>query len=141
MATKKTAKKPATKKAAAEKAMKAKATKAKATDGKLSQLDAAAQLLAKASEPMNCQELVQAMAAKGLWTSPSGKTPHATLHASLLKEIKLKGKDARFVKTERGKFTVDGWNVQPAASRPANWSSLGFVHFGRCVASSITNRT
>lgn len=109
MATKKTVKKPATKKVAADKAAKAKVAKAKApkaTDGKLSQLDAAAQVLAKTSEPMNCQELVEAMAAKGLWTSPGGKTPHATLHASLLREIKLKGKEARFVKSDRGLFAL-----------------------------------
>ena len=31
-------------------------------------------------------------------------TPQATLYAAMLREIKTKGKDARFVKTERGKF-------------------------------------
>jgi hypothetical protein len=28
---------------------------------------------------MNCQELIQVMAEKGYWTTPGGKTPHATL--------------------------------------------------------------
>jgi hypothetical protein len=44
------------------------------------------------------------MAAKGYWTSPGGKTPAATLYSALLREIKVKGAQARFQKTERGKF-------------------------------------
>ena len=47
-----------------------------------------------------------AMAAKSLWTSPGGKTPHATLYSALIREIATKGKEARFVKTERGKFAA-----------------------------------
>jgi hypothetical protein len=71
---------------------------------KLSALDAAAQVLREAGQPMNCQELIAAMAAKGYWTSPGGKTPQATLYSALLREIKTKGEQARFQKTERGKF-------------------------------------
>jgi hypothetical protein len=71
---------------------------------KLSALDAAAQVLHEAGQPLNCQELIAAMAAKGYWTSPGGKTPQATLYSALLREIKTKGDQARFQKTERGKF-------------------------------------
>jgi hypothetical protein len=71
---------------------------------KLSALDAAAQVLSEASQPMNCQEMIAAMAAKGYWTSPAGKTPQATLYSALLREIKTKDDQARFQKTERGKF-------------------------------------
>jgi hypothetical protein len=53
---------------------------------------------------MNCQEMIAAMTAKGYWTSPAGKTPQATLYSALLREIKTKGDQARFQKTERGKF-------------------------------------
>ena len=49
-------------------------------------------------------EMVEAMAEKGYWTSPGGKTPHATLYSAILREIKGKGSDSRFVKSERGKF-------------------------------------
>jgi hypothetical protein len=73
---------------------------------KVSALAAAAQVLANASEPMNCQALIEAMAGKGLWSSPHGKTPAATLSAAILREIKLKGKEARFRKTDRGLFAV-----------------------------------
>ena len=55
---------------------------------------------------MNCQELIQAMADKGLWVSPSGKTPSATLYAAILRELQTKGDQARFRKTERGKFAA-----------------------------------
>jgi hypothetical protein len=72
----------------------------------LSAIDAAAKVLADSREPMNCKALIEAMAAKGLWKSPGGATPHATLYSSLLREINAKGADARFVKVERGQFTV-----------------------------------
>jgi formylglycine-generating enzyme required for sulfatase activity len=51
---------------------------------------------------MNAKEMIEAMAAKGLWTSPGGKTPHATLYSAILREIGAKGKEARFKKTDRG---------------------------------------
>ncbi|MBY0312671.1 MAG: winged helix-turn-helix domain-containing protein [Phycisphaerales bacterium] len=45
--------------------------------------------------------------AKGLWKSPGGKTPEATLYAAIIREIAAKGKDARFRKTERGVFVAN----------------------------------
>jgi hypothetical protein len=93
----KAAGKPATEK-------KAKEPKAKRT----SALDAAAQVLAESKEPMNTRQMIEAMAAKKLWTSPGGQTPWATLYSAILREINEKGKEARFVKTERGKFAING---------------------------------
>jgi hypothetical protein len=75
---------------------------------KCSALDAAAKVLGEASQPMNCQELVATMAAKGYWTSPGGKTPAATLYSAILREITTKGAASRFVKIERGKFARPG---------------------------------
>jgi hypothetical protein len=82
------------------KSKKAKEPKAK----KSSALDAALRVLEETGQPMTCLEMIEAMAAKGYWTSPSGATPSATLYSAVLREITAKGKDARFVKTERGKF-------------------------------------
>jgi hypothetical protein len=79
-----------------------KATKAK----KLSAINAAAQVLAGAKQPMNAKEMIEAMTKQALWTSPGGKTPHATLYSAIIREIKLKGKESRFVKAERGKFAA-----------------------------------
>ena len=99
------------KKAAARRGKPAPASKPKkarstAKAKKRSALDAAAKVLAETGQAMNCQELIAAMAAKGYWTSPGGKTPSATLYSAVLRELTVKGKDARFVKTERGKFAL-----------------------------------
>jgi short subunit dehydrogenase-like uncharacterized protein len=89
-----------TKPAKAPKAKKAKAEKPK----KVSALDSAARVLAEAGTAMTTKEMVEQMAAKGYWTSPGGQTPAATLYSAILRELAAKGKDARFKKTERGKF-------------------------------------
>jgi len=68
-------------------------------------LDAAAQILAKAKEPMGCKDLVEQAIAGGLW-STSGRTPSSTLYAALIREIANKGKDARFEKVDRGRFQL-----------------------------------
>jgi hypothetical protein len=81
-----------------------KAEKKPKGEKKLSALDAATKVLAEAGRPMTCQEMIDAMAAKGLWTSPGGKTPSATLYSAILRELTTKGADSRFVKTDRGKF-------------------------------------
>ena len=103
--TKKTKAPKATKTAKAPRTRKTKPA-GEAKPKKLSAIDAAAQLLAGSKEPMNTRQMIEAMAAKKLWTSPGGKTPHATLYSAILREINEKGKDARFTKTERGKFTA-----------------------------------
>jgi HB1, ASXL, restriction endonuclease HTH domain len=81
-------------------------TKKEAKAKKVSALDAAARVLGEQGKPMNCPELIEEMSLKGYWTSPNGATPHATLYAAIAREIKVRGKDARFVKAERGMFTA-----------------------------------
>ncbi len=44
---------------------------------------------------------------QGLLDQPGGKTPHATLYSAILRDL-AKGDDSKFVKTERGRFTVRG---------------------------------
>ncbi len=83
---------------------KSKKTKEAAEAKKLSALDAAAQVLAETGQPMSCKELIEAMAAKGYWSSPGGKTPASTLYSAITKEIATKGKESRFKKTDRGRF-------------------------------------
>jgi hypothetical protein len=58
-----------------------------------------------AREPLNTAEMVKRMLAKGLWKT-SGKTPAATIYAAIIREIAVKGGEARFRKTERGKFAL-----------------------------------
>ena len=77
-------------------------------DGKMSCIDAAAKVLLEKGEPMNCKGMIEAMGAKGYWTTPGGKTPHATLYSSIAREIRDKGKESRFKKADRGKFASTG---------------------------------
>lgn len=92
---------------ATKKTGKAKAKKSPG-EGKLSCINAAAKVLGEKKEPMTTKEMIEAMAAKGLWSSPNGQTPAATLYSAILREIKTKGKEARFKKAEKGKFEIKG---------------------------------
>ncbi len=94
-----TATKTATKKPARAKAAKP------GDNGKLSGLDAAAQILGKGKEPMGCKDITEQAISNGLW-SPGGKTPQATLYAAIIREIAKKGKEARFRKVNRGRFQL-----------------------------------
>jgi hypothetical protein len=92
-----------------KKTRKAKQADAPAAEGngkKVSCLDAAARVLAEAGEPLNAKQMIEAITTKGYWTSPAGKTPHATLYSAIIREIAAKGSEARFQKTERGKFAA-----------------------------------
>ncbi len=89
-----------------------KKAKSKKADGeqkpkRVSALDAAAQVLAQAEKPMRAQELIAAMAEQGLWSSPAGKTPHATLYAAMMRESRDKGTASRFRKVDRGQFAFN----------------------------------
>jgi hypothetical protein len=65
-------------------------------------------VLAGSKEPMNAKQMIEAMKAKGLWTSPGGATPWATLYSGIIREVATKGKEARFKKTDRGHFAANG---------------------------------
>lgn len=97
-----------TKKKQPNKKKQAKAPKAKEKkEKKLGALDAAAAVLRKAGKPMRSQELITAMAERGLWTSPGGKTPHATLYAAMQREENIKRRESRFKKVARGLFAFN----------------------------------
>jgi len=76
------------------------ATKTKRVSG----LDLAAKVLADSKEPLKAKAIAERAIAAG-WQA-TGKTPHATLYAAMIREIAKKGKDARFKKTDRGLFTA-----------------------------------
>ncbi len=70
----------------------------------LSGLDAAAQVLGRAKEPLDAKTIAERAIAAGWKTN--GATPHATLYAAMIREIKAKGKEARFIKADKGRFTA-----------------------------------
>lgn len=93
---------------AGESAPRAKKTKNPSDKSKrVSALDAAAQVLKSAGKPMRAKELIDAMAEQGLWKSPGGATPHATLYAAMLREAREKGSESRFRRLDRGMFTIN----------------------------------
>jgi hypothetical protein len=126
-------KKAAKAKAASKPAKKAKVTKAPAPERKkLSALGAAAKVLVETGRAMTTRELVEAMAARGYWTSPAGKTPHATLYAAILRELAAKGDAARFAKTGPGMFAAactaarsPGAAATPETSTPRKKATKG----------------
>jgi hypothetical protein len=73
---------------------------------RVSALDAAEQVVAGAKVPMRAKEMIAEMEAKGLWKSPGGKTPEATLYAAIIREIATKGDKARFKKHDKGVFVA-----------------------------------
>ena len=68
-------------------------------------LSAAIRVLEEAGEPLDCKNMVNLMLGKGYWKT-DGKTPSATIYSAIIREIKEKGADARFRKTQRGKFEL-----------------------------------
>jgi HB1, ASXL, restriction endonuclease HTH domain len=105
MATKTNSKKKS-KGSKARKALPQVGTQSKDPAKKLSALDAAARVLGESKQPMNCPQMIEAMAAKGYWKSPAGKTPGSTLYAAMKREITTKKDQARFQQSGPGKFTL-----------------------------------
>lgn len=108
--------KKAAKKSSAKSASKPKAGRTKKADRKLSQLDATVKVLTEAGKPMTTKAMIEAMAAKGYWTSPGGQTPSATLYSALIREIAKKRNEARFVKVDRGEFALSDGKAPAAKS-------------------------
>ncbi len=73
---------------------------------RLSLLSAAAKVLAESKEPMRTTQMLEAITKRGLWKSPKGKTPEASLYAAVIREIAAKDKNARFRKTGPGLFAA-----------------------------------
>jgi len=71
---------------------------------RISALDGAAEVLRTTGGPMRCKDLIVAMQDQGLWSSPKGQTPAATLYSAILREIAKKADQSRFRKTDRGLF-------------------------------------
>lgn len=73
-----------------------------------SMLDAAAIVLAKCGKPMRSQELIDTMAQRKLWSSPTGQTPAATLSSAISREITHNKAGTRFKRIRPGLFAFAG---------------------------------
>lgn len=90
---------------AMKKPAKTKRTKKPKADKALSCLDAAAQVLKSAKDPMNCKAMINAMFTAKLWNTDA-PTPAATLSSAILGEMKTKKSESRFKKVDRGQFVL-----------------------------------
>jgi hypothetical protein len=91
---------------------------------KLSALDAAALVLAdlpksEAATGIGANDLIDRMQSNGLWQSPGGKTPSATLYAAMMREISAKGDASRFARIAKGRFTLAAGIMKPAKAAVA----------------------
>ncbi|GMV72866.1 MAG: hypothetical protein AMXMBFR77_27030 [Phycisphaerales bacterium] len=78
----------------------------KASPKRVSGLDLAARVLAKAGEPLSAKAIAERAIAAGWETN--GKTPEATLYAAMTREIATKGSNTRFLKVGPGRFAPSG---------------------------------
>jgi hypothetical protein len=88
-------------------------TAGKKCERRMGALDAAAKVLGETSMPLNAKALIEAMSAKGYWTSPGGTTPHATRYSAIQRAIQKKGPQARFARAGNG-FVLAGNSTAPA---------------------------
>lgn len=71
----------------------------------MSLLDAAAYVLKTAKQSLSTREIVELVIAQSLWIA-SGATPWQTLNAALNRDMQTNGSKSRFVKAERGKYSL-----------------------------------
>ena len=77
-------------------------------------------VLADAKEPMNAKAIVDAAIAAGWYEPGKGKTPHATLYSSMLREARDDSDKARFRKAKRGMWELtEAGKAQAAAIKEA----------------------
>ncbi len=67
-------------------------------------LAAALYVLQERKVAMTCPEIINVLATEGLWVSPGGKTPVATLYAAITRSIKYLGNSSPFQKTAKGVY-------------------------------------
>ncbi len=87
-----------------KKAEKDEAAAEKKADKKLSLIDAAAKVLEEEGRPMKCAEMIELAKKKNYWMPGKGKTPVATLVASI--GTSIKNEKGRFKKTDKATYDL-----------------------------------
>jgi len=96
--------------------------------------EAAYQVLKQVGEPLSANEITSVALERGM-ISTAGKTPSATMSARLYLDVKTKGNDSKFVKVNKGKFTLREWPKSPTVSTP-EFRPLTFKHAAYKVLST-----
>lgn len=95
------------------------------TAARSSALAAAATVLAEHPGSLSARELIERMTERGLWTSPAGKTPAATLYAAIIRDIAAHPDTTRFCKAAPGRFAAAAPAKRtPKAAHPAAQPSV-----------------
>ena len=95
---------------AAEKAVAAAGTAKAAALRPVSLMNAAIAVAKAAKGPMKCREMFEQITKKGLWASPEGKTPVATLGAKILCDAR--SEKPRWRKVDRGTWELTRYGRQ-----------------------------
>ena len=72
--------------------------------GGLSALDAAYRVLLETGTPLTVKQIAEVILEKGYCPNLKGATPHLTISSALQREIKNKGLESRFYKSDKGLF-------------------------------------
>jgi hypothetical protein len=104
-------------------------------------------VLKEKGEAMTCPELIDAMAAKGYWSSPGGKTPASTLYAAIHQEIKTKARNpvpqnrTRQVRHHRSRLSLQiGAPTRPLTGGLALLIGITFTRHSRRSVSECGTR-
>lgn len=95
----------------------------------LSFAEVAYRIIRQRGRPLSPGEITSLAIAEGI-LSTAGKTPAATMGARLYVDIKKKGNDSKFIKTNRGKFALREW-PEPSipslsGSRPSTFKDTAY---------------
>ena len=85
---------------------------------------------------INIKKMIEVMEAKGYWTSPGGKTPHATLCSAVCGIWRL-WDAARFVRIQRGRFAVRSY-VKESQSHPTSAPRLRVCAFSLMMGTFLS---
>jgi restriction system protein len=85
----------------------------------MNSLEASYLVMKEAGQPLRAEEITKRIIEHGLWET-AGKTPVATVEANLNTDIKEKGTSSRFLRVDKGTFTLNELAVtnQPIIETP-----------------------
>jgi len=81
-------------------------------------LDGTETVLKEAKQPLHYEEITKRLLETGLWQT-TGKTPEATVRGALGTDIRKRGPNSRFQRTDKGMFALRVWgSSQPKPGTP-----------------------
>jgi restriction system protein len=89
----------------------------------MSVLTAVGMVLAEAKQPLHYREITERLLQRGLWTS-TGQTPDATVNAQLAVDIKRRGENSIFYRTNKGVFALRVWGIDKVQAAPVTTPTL-----------------